>query len=59
MVMMVSPHDLGGYKGKGMHPAALNLGDCFAYEVAKEHRCRLLFIGNDFAKTDLESAIAP
>ena len=45
--------------GKGLHPAGLNLGDCFAYEVAKEHRCRLLFIGKDFAKTDLESAISP
>ena len=22
----------------------LNLGDCFAYEVAKEHGCRLLYI---------------
>src|SRR5215470_4423162 len=26
--------------GKGVHPAALNFGDCFAYEVAKEHGCR-------------------
>ena len=22
--------------GRGLHPAALNFGDCFAYEVAKE-----------------------
>jgi len=43
--------------GKGIHPAALNLGDCFSYEVAKEHRCRLLFVGDDFSRTDLESAI--
>src|SRR2546430_617650 len=28
--------------GKGVHPAALNFGDCFAYEVAKEQGCRLL-----------------
>jgi len=40
--------------GKGTHPAALNLGDCFAYEVAKEHGCRLLYIGDDFSKTDIE-----
>jgi ribonuclease VapC len=33
--------------GKGVHPARLNLGDCFAYEVAKEHACPLLFIGKD------------
>jgi ribonuclease VapC len=42
--------------GKGVHPAGLNFGDCFAYEVAKEHSCRLLYIGGDFAKTDVESA---
>jgi ribonuclease VapC len=40
--------------GKGIHPAALNFGDCFAYEVAKERACRLLFVGDDFAKTDLD-----
>lgn len=39
--------------GKGLSPAALNLGDCFAYQVAKEHDCRLLFIGEDFSKTDI------
>jgi ribonuclease VapC len=40
--------------GKGAHPAALNFGDCFAYEVAKEHGCRLLYVGEDFKKTDIE-----
>jgi ribonuclease VapC len=43
--------------GKGVHPAGLNFGDCFAYEVAKEQACRLLFVGEDFAKTDLESVL--
>lgn len=43
--------------GKGVHPAGLNFGDCFAYEVAKEHACRLLFIGNDFSKTDIQSVL--
>lgn len=43
--------------GKGVHPAALNFGDCFAYEVAKEHGCRLLYVGGDFRKTDVESAL--
>ena len=43
--------------GKGVHPAALNFGDCFAYEVAKEHACRLLYIGDDFSKTDIESVL--
>ena len=43
--------------GKGVHPAALNFGDCFAYAVAKERHCPLLFVGQDFAQTDLESAL--
>ena len=43
--------------GKGVHPAGLNFGDCFSYEVAKEHACRLLYVGGDFAKTDIESAL--
>jgi ribonuclease VapC len=43
--------------GKGMHAAGLNFGDCFAYEVAKEHSCGLLFIGDDFSKTDLQSVL--
>ena len=46
-----------GKWGKGMHSAGLNFGDCFAYQVAKEHQCRLLFVGNDFAQTDVPSAM--
>ncbi len=42
--------------GKGVHPAGLNFGDCFAYEVAKDRQCPLLYVGDDFSKTDLESA---
>jgi ribonuclease VapC len=40
--------------GKGVHPAALNFGDCFAYDVAKEHSCALLYVGDDFSKTDIQ-----
>ena len=43
--------------GRGAHPAGLNFGDCFAYEVAKEHRCPLLYVGEDFARTDVEGAL--
>lgn len=43
--------------GKGVHPAALNLGDCFAYEVAKEHGCLLLYVGEDFARTDIAGVL--
>jgi ribonuclease VapC len=42
--------------GKGAHPAALNFGDCFAYELATSRRCRLLYVGEDFAKTDVKRA---
>jgi ribonuclease VapC len=43
--------------GKGIHPAGLNLGDCFSYEVAKAHSCRLLFVGDDFSNTDVERVL--
>jgi ribonuclease VapC len=43
--------------GKGVHRAKLNLGDCFAYEVAKRYNCPLLFIGDDFSQTDIVSAL--
>jgi ribonuclease VapC len=46
-----------GHWGKGVHPAGLNFGDCFAYEVAKSQSRRLLFVGGDFAQTDIESAL--
>ncbi len=45
--------------GKGVHPASLNFGDCFAYALAKEHDCPLLFVGDDFALTDVKAALAP
>ena len=43
--------------GKGRHAASLNFGDCFAYDTAKTCACQLLFVGEDFRKTDLASAI--
>jgi ribonuclease VapC len=43
--------------GKGRHVAALNYGDCFAYALAKALDAPLLFVGADFSKTDLVSAI--
>ena len=43
--------------GKGFNPTGLNFGDCFAYEVARQHGCRLLFVGEDFSKTDVESVL--
>jgi len=43
-------------KGSG-HPAALNLGDCFAYALAKAVGEPLLFKGDGFRQTDVEGAI--
>jgi len=45
--------------GKGIHPAKLNYGDCFAYALAHEKKCPLLYIGNDFSHTDVQSVLAP
>jgi len=45
--------------GKGRHPACLNICDCFAYALAKHRREPLLFKGNDFARTDIASALPP
>ena len=44
--------------GKGNHPAALNFGDCFAYALARTTGEPLLFKGEDFSRTDVESALA-
>jgi len=44
-------------KGSG-HSAKLNFGDCFAYALAKATGESLLFIGADFAHTDIMPAIA-
>jgi ribonuclease VapC len=43
--------------GKGRHRAGLNFGDCFAYALAKTLDEPLLYKGDDFAHTDLASAI--
>ncbi len=41
------------------HPAALNIGDCFAYALARTANLPLLFNGSDFVHTDIEPAIKP
>jgi len=43
--------------GKGNHEARLNLGDCFAYALAKARGEKLLFKGEDFRRTDVEAAL--
>lgn len=43
--------------GKGRHRAALNLGDCCAYALARHTGEPLLFKGADFSQTDVTAAI--
>jgi len=45
--------------GKGVHPAGLNFGDCFAYALADERGWPLLYVGGDFSRTDIVSALSP
>ena len=42
-------------KGSG-HPANLNFGDCFSYALARDKREPILYKGDDFVHTDLQSA---
>lgn len=42
--------------GRGRHPAQLNFGDCLTYATCKLAGQPLLFVGNDFDKTDLVPA---
>ena len=42
--------------GKGRHLAALNFGDCFAYAGARLARMPLLYKGDGFPLTDIETA---
>jgi ribonuclease VapC len=43
-------------EGSG-HKAGLNVGDCFAYALAKSAGETLLFKGNDFGHTDVTPAL--
>ncbi|CAN5783971.1 type II toxin-antitoxin system VapC family toxin [soil metagenome] len=42
--------------GRGRHPAGLNFGDCLAYACAQAADDELLFVGDDFPRTDVQVA---
>lgn len=44
-------------KGRGRPPAVLNYGDLFSYALAKARGLPLLYKGDDFAQTDIPSAL--
>lgn len=50
-----------GYRkyGKGRNRAGLNVGDCFAYALAKVSAQPLLFKGRDFVHTDIPAVVIP
>jgi ribonuclease VapC len=51
--------DAVDHYGRGsQHPARLNFGDCLSYAVAKHLNAPLLYKGDNFARTDIESALA-
>lgn len=43
--------------GRGIHPAALNMGDCYAYALAQDMGLPLLYVGDDFTQTDVRPAV--
>ena len=43
--------------GRGRHPSGLNYGDSFSYALADRLKVPLLFVGDDFRRTDLVSAL--
>jgi ribonuclease VapC len=51
--------DAYSHWGRGIHSAGLNFGDCFAYATAKDAPGPLLFVGDDFTRTDIEVATSP
>ena len=67
--LVAVPFDLGQLEaarvaysryGRGtVHPAGLNIGDCFAYALARTRNLPLLFKGDDFVHTDIEPALKP
>jgi ribonuclease VapC len=48
-----------GRWGRGFHPARLNYGDMFAYDAATALGAPLLYVGEEFAATDVAPAMAP
>jgi ribonuclease VapC len=44
--------------GKTRHPAGLNFGDCFSYALSRTTGEPLLFKGQDFSRTDVDTCSA-
>jgi ribonuclease VapC len=50
------PSAIAGRENFGAGRRGLNLGDCLSYGAAKRNRARLLYVGEDFARTDVNDS---
>lgn len=51
------PFAVAGREKFGAGKRGLNMGDCLSYGAAKRHRARLLYVGEDFARTDVNDGV--
>lgn len=50
------PSAIAGRENFGAGRRGLNLGDCLSYGATKRNRARLLYVGEDFARTDVNDS---
>jgi ribonuclease VapC len=51
------PFAIAGREKFGAGKRGLNMGDCLSYGAAKRRGARLLYVGEDFARTDLKENV--
>jgi ribonuclease VapC len=51
------PFAIAGREKFGASKHGLNMGDCLSYGAAKRRRARLLYVGEDFARTDVNDNV--
>jgi ribonuclease VapC len=51
------PHAIAAREQFGAGRRGLNMGDCLSYGAAKQRRARLIYVGEDFARTDVNDRV--
>jgi len=51
------PHAVAARERFGAGRRGLNMGDCLSYGAARQCRARLLYVGQDFARTDVNDQV--
>ena len=51
------PFAIAGHEKFGAGKRGLNTGECLSYGAAKRRRARLLYVGEDFARTDINDNV--